>query len=117
MRKKGALRYMRSFDQAFSIHHALRDESRSADNVNAPRSELPEVRPKGETLWLSLNQIATLFDRDKSVVSRHLRNVFETKELDRKAVVAFFATTAADGKTYQVEFFNLDAVLSVGYLL
>jgi hypothetical protein len=55
------LRYMRSFYQAFSIHHALRDESRSADNVNAPRSELAEVRPRGETLWLSSNQIATLF--------------------------------------------------------
>ncbi|MEI7436872.1 MAG: hypothetical protein WCL16_08735 [bacterium] len=61
-----------------------------------------DVRLEQETIWLSLNQIAALFDRDKSVVSRHLRNVFETKELDRPAVVAFFATTAADGKTYQV---------------
>jgi len=92
MRKKGALRYMRSFDQAFSIHHALRDESRSADNVNAPRSELPEVRPKGETLWLSLNQIATLFGMDKSFISRHLRNIFATGELERESAVAFFAT-------------------------
>jgi len=59
--------------------------------------------------------MAELFDRDKSVVSSHLRNIFKTKELRRDSVVAFFATTAADGKIYQVEFFNLDAILSVGY--
>ena len=69
-----------------------------------------DVRLTEETVWLSLNQMAALFDRDKSVISRHLRNVFVTKELDRESVVAFFATTAADGKTYQVEFFNLDAI-------
>lgn len=74
-----------------------------------------DVRLEKETLWLSLNQISALFERDKSVISRHLRNVFQEGELDRGAVVAFFATTAADGKTYQVEYFNLDAILSVGY--
>jgi hypothetical protein len=74
-----------------------------------------DVRLERDTVWLSLNQMANLFDRDKSVVSRHLRNVFETKELKRSAVVAKNATTAADGKTYQVEYFNLDAILSVGY--
>jgi prophage maintenance system killer protein len=74
-----------------------------------------DVRLDQETIWLSLNQIASLFDRDKSVVSRHLRNVFTTKELDRDSVVANFATTAEDGKVYQVEYFSLDAVLSVGY--
>ena len=68
-----------------------------------------------ETFWLSLNQIASLFERDKSVVSRHLKNIFEENELDKTSVVAFFATTANDGKTYQVEHFNLDAILSVGY--
>jgi prophage maintenance system killer protein len=68
-----------------------------------------------ETVWLSLQQMAELFARDKSVISRHLRNVFAEGELERQAVVAKNATTAADGKTYQVEFFNLDAVLSVGY--
>ncbi|MGC8724839.1 MAG: virulence RhuM family protein [Acidobacteriota bacterium] len=70
---------------------------------------------EGKTLWLSLNQIASLFGRDKSVISRHLANIFRTKELDRQSVVAVFATTAADGKTYRVEHFNLDAILSVGY--
>lgn len=68
-----------------------------------------------DSVWLSLNQIAALFERDKSVISRHLGRVFRDEELDRQAVVAFYATTAADGKTYQVEYFNLDAILSVGY--
>lgn len=74
-----------------------------------------EVRLEGETLWLTLQQIADLFGRDKSVVSRHLRNVFAAGELVREAVVAKNATTAADGKSYQVEYFNLDAIISVGY--
>ena len=59
--------------------------------------------------------MAALFDRDKSVISRHLRNVFREGELNRESVVAFFATTAADGKTYEVEYYNLDAIISVGY--
>ena len=74
-----------------------------------------EVRLEQETVWLTLNQIADVFGRDKSVISRHLNNVFNQKELDRKSVVAYFATTASDGKTYQVEYFNLDAIISVGY--
>jgi death-on-curing family protein len=73
------------------------------------------VRLEAESLWLSLMQMAELFERDKSVISRHLRNIFEEGELDRESVVAKNATTAADGKTYQVEFFNLDAIISVGY--
>ena len=64
---------------------------------------------------MSLNQIAALFDRNKSVISRHLNNIFKSGELQRDAVVAKKATTAADGKTYQVEYFNLDAIISVGY--
>jgi death-on-curing family protein len=74
-----------------------------------------DVRLENETVWLSLDQIAELFERDKSVVSRHLKNIFAGNELERDAVVAKNATTAADGKTYQVEYFNLDAILSVGY--
>lgn len=73
------------------------------------------VKLDGETVWLSLQQMSALFARDKSVISRHLRNVFMEGELDRESVVAKNATTAADGKTYQVEHFNLDAILSVGY--
>jgi hypothetical protein len=74
-----------------------------------------KVRLEDETVWLSLNQIANLFERDKSVISRHLRNIFKEEELIKKSVVAKNATTAADGKIYQVEFYNLDAVISVGY--
>ena len=74
-----------------------------------------EVRLKEETVWLSLNQLADLFERDKSVISRHLRNIFEEKELNKGSVVAKYATTASDGKIYKVEYFNLDAIISVGY--
>lgn len=74
-----------------------------------------EVRLEQETVWLSLDQIAALFDRDKSVVSRHLRNIFSSGELERNSVVAKNATTAADGKTYMVDYYSLDAILSVGY--
>jgi len=74
-----------------------------------------ETRLQDETLWLSLNQMAELFGVDKSGISRHLRNIFDSGELSRDAVVAKFATTAADGKTYQVEHYNLDAIISVGY--
>lgn len=68
-----------------------------------------------QTVWLSLQQLAELFDRDKSVISRHLKNVFGDEELERDSVVAKNATTAADGKTYQVEYYNLDVIISVGY--
>ncbi len=77
-----------------------------------------EVRLEEETLWLNLNQIAELFGRDKSVISRHLRNVFKESELDRRSTVAFFATVQDEGGRAverQVEYFNLDGILSVGY--
>ncbi|PAW95062.1 cytochrome C biogenesis protein CycH [Mucilaginibacter sp. MD40] len=74
-----------------------------------------EVKLQEETLWLSLNQLADLFERDKSVISRHLNNIFKEGELDRVSVVAKNATTAADNKIYNVEYFNLDVVISVGY--
>jgi len=70
---------------------------------------------KKETIWASLDQIAHVFGRDKSVISRHIKNIFKDKELNRNSVVAFFATTASDGKVYNVEYFNLDMILSVGY--
>ncbi|MBP3221336.1 MAG: virulence RhuM family protein [Neisseriaceae bacterium] len=74
-----------------------------------------DVRFDGESVWLSLEQMANLFERDKSTVSRHIKNVFSENELDENSVVANFATTARDGKTYQVEHFNLDVIISVGY--
>ena len=74
-----------------------------------------EVQLYDDSIWMSLNQIAALFDRNRSVISRHLHNIFKSGELQRDAVVAKKATTAADGKTYQVDYFNLDAIISVGY--
>lgn len=73
------------------------------------------VKLQNDSAWLTQIQIADLFQRDKSVVSRHLRNVFTEGELRYDSVVAKNATTAADGKTYQVEYFNLDVIISVGY--
>ena len=72
----------------------------------------------GETVWLSLNQISSLFNRDKSVISRHLNKIFKEKELDKNQAVAKNATVQMEGKkevTREIEYFNLDAILSVGY--
>ena len=67
------------------------------------------------TVWLTLDQIASLFEKDKSTVSRHIKNIFSEGELDKEAVVANYATTASDGKTCQVDYYNLDLIISVGY--
>jgi hypothetical protein len=74
-----------------------------------------ELRAQDGTVWLSLNRIADLFERDKSVISRHIANIFDDRELAEDSVVANIATTAADGKTYQVDHYNLDMILAVGY--
>ena len=74
-----------------------------------------KVKLDNETVWLSLDQISHLFNRDKSVISRHINNIFTEKELNRNSVVANYATTAIDGKTYNVDYYNLDAIISVGY--
>lgn len=74
-----------------------------------------DVSLQNETVWLSLDQMAQLFQRDKSTISRHIKNVFDEGELMKNSVVANFATTASDGKTYKVDYFNLDVIISVGY--
>lgn len=74
-----------------------------------------DVRFEKETVWLSLDQMAILFGRDKSTISRHIKNIFEEGELQAPSVVANYATTATDGKTYQVDYYNLDVIISVGY--
>lgn len=74
-----------------------------------------EVTLQEDTVWLSIDQMSGLFDRDKSGISRHIKNVFTEEELDKNSVVAKFATTAQDGKIYQVEHYNLDVIISVGY--
>lgn len=74
-----------------------------------------EVRLVNETVWLSLDQMADLFQRNKSTISRHIKNIFEEGELKKDSVIAFFATTAHDNKSYQVAYYNLDMIISVGY--
>lgn len=73
------------------------------------------VSPEEETVWLSLNDICLLFDRDKSVISRHIKNVIKENALDINQVVAKNATTGSDGKTYMVSFYNLEVIIPVGY--
>ena len=74
-----------------------------------------EVTLANETVWLTADQMAELFQRNKSTISRHIKNVFESGELRQDSVVAFFATTASDGIVYQVAYYNLDMIISVGY--
>lgn len=77
-----------------------------------------KTKLEGETIWLSLDQIAELFGKDKSNISRHLKNIFEEGELDKKSTVAFFATVQQEGNRTverQIEYYNLDAIISVGY--
>lgn len=74
-----------------------------------------DVRLKDETVWLSQKQMGDLFNRDYKTVSKHINNIFKEDELIKESVVANFATTATDGKTYQVGHYNLDVIISVGY--
>ena len=74
-----------------------------------------QVKLEQETVWITQDQMTLLFQRNKSTISRHLKNIFESGELDENSVVAFFATTASDGKIYNVQYYNLDAIISVGY--
>ena len=69
----------------------------------------------GDTVWLSIDQMAELFQRDRSVIGKHVRNIFKEGELRKEAVWAKFAHTATDGKVYDVDYFNLDVIISVGY--
>ena len=77
-----------------------------------------EVKLREETIWLSLNQIAALFEKDKSVISRHIKNIYETGELQRESTVAKFATVQTEGKRKvkrMIEYYNLDVIIAVGY--
>lgn len=74
-----------------------------------------EVALEQETVWLSQAQMCELFGRERSVVTKHIRNVFREGELDKNSVCAKYAHTAPDGKTYQIEYYNLDVIISVGY--
>lgn len=80
-----------------------------------------EVTLTNDTVWLTADQMAELFQRNKSTISRHIKNVFEEGELDKEVVVAKFATTTQHGamkekeQTHMVDYYNLDMIISVGY--
>ena len=74
-----------------------------------------DVRFQDETIWLSLDQMATLFSKDKRTISEHISNIFKEGELDENSVIRNFRTTATDGKEYQVKYYNLDMIISVDY--
>jgi hypothetical protein len=74
-----------------------------------------DVRMNDDTVWLTQDQMAILFDKAKSTISEHIKHIFEEKELDKNSVVRNFRTTASDGKNYEVNYFNLDVIISVGY--
>lgn len=68
----------------------------------------------GDTVWLSIDQMAELFQRDRSVIGKHVRNIFKEGELEKESVWAKLAYTASDGKVYNVDYYNLDVIISVG---
>ena len=74
-----------------------------------------EIFIKDENIWLTQEKISQLFGVDRSVITKHLGNIFESGELDENSVRANFTHTASDGRTYQTKFYNLDAIISVGY--
>ena len=73
------------------------------------------VSPSEETVWLTLDEIGLLFGRDRSVIGKHIKNILNSLELNENSVRAIFAHTASDGKTYNVDHYNLDMILAIGY--
>ena len=74
-----------------------------------------EVKLKNESVWLTQEQIAILFGVKRPAITKHIHNIFETKELEEISVCSILERTASDGKTYMTQFYNLDMILSVGY--
>ena len=70
---------------------------------------------KDETVWLTQEQMAQLFSKDRKTITRHIQNIYEDGELEENSVCSFFEHTAKDGKNYQVKYYNLDMIISVGY--
>ena len=91
------------------------DESNFLMYTTEDGSTKIETTFAGDTVWLSIEQMAALFQRDRSVIGKHIRNIFKEGELIKESVWAKFAHTADDGKTYQVDYYNLDVIISVGY--
>jgi len=82
------------------------------DGDNAPKVE---VLLQNQNLWLTQKALSTLFDVNVSAISKHIKNIFETRELDKISVVSKMEITAADNKNYQTQFYNLDLVIAVGF--
>ena len=96
--------------------HKLTTSNKGEIAIYEPDNSIQlEVLMENETVWLTQAQMVQLFERDQSVISKHIRNVFKEGELDKNSVYAKFAYTAADGKTYEVEHYSLDVIISVGY--
>lgn len=76
-----------------------------------------EVNMKDETVWLTQEQMAKLFDRDRKTITRHIQNIYKEGELEENQVCSFFEHTANDGKVYNTQFYNLDMIISVGYMV
>ena len=94
----------------------LRDQTTEFLLYTAPNGAIKvEVLLSGETLWLTQKRMAELFGVGVPAVSKHLKNIFESNELDQNSVISILETTADDGKKYQTQYYNLDAVISVGY--
>ncbi len=95
---------------------SVKDEVTDFLLYTAPNSEVKiEVLLNDETLWLTQKRMAELFGVGVPAVSKHLKNIFEYNELEEKSVISILETTAEDGKNYQTKYYNLDAVISVGY--
>ena len=73
-----------------------------------------EVNMQDETVWLTQDQMATLFDKDRKTITRHIQNIYKDEELEENSVCSFFEHTAKDGKNYNVKYYNLDMIISVG---
>lgn len=93
----------------------MNEEKRGEIAIYGAGSKKVEVRVKGETIWLSQNQMAELFDVNQPAIAKHLSNIFKAGELNEKSVHSILEYTAKDNKNYKTKFYNLDAVISVGY--
>ena len=96
-------------------HQATQPQSNLLIYQNSEGKIKVDVRLQEETVWLTQDQMAQLFGKAKSTISEHIKNVFAEEELNALSVVRNFRTTAADGKNYETNFYNLDVIISVGY--
>jgi len=109
--------FNKTIDTPFSLRKlSINDETTSFLLYTAPNGDIKvEAILSNETIWLTQDHMSLVFDVNKPAISKHLKNIFDSNELDENSVVSILETTASDGKIYQVNYYNLDAVISVGY--